>query len=103
AAMHFDQAPHHGQPQSKTSGTGPLPSRRAAVAEAIKYQGQNFRADPFAGVADGKPQVAASAFRAHLNVAAGGRESDRVGNQVPDDLVQTIGVAGDYSGLRVNL
>ena len=71
-------------------------ARRVGLAEALEDVRQERRLDADAGVADDeRVDAAASRASATSTLAAGGRELHRVRQQVPDHLLQAIGIADD--------
>ena len=61
---------------------------------------QVLRLDAFARIGDGETRVAAGALERELHAAAARRELDRIGEQVPDDLLQARGVAAHHERCR---
>jgi hypothetical protein len=74
-----------------------VPPRRAGVglAEAVEDVGEEFGLDADAGVGDADLDVRVDPLEEHLHPAALGREFDGVGEEVPDDLLQAIGIGDD--------
>jgi hypothetical protein len=72
-------------------------ARDSAVGlpEALEDVGQKFGADPCARVGDGDLGAVARAREPHLDRALARRELDGVREEVPEDLLETVGVAGD--------
>ncbi len=70
-------------------------ARRVALAETLEHVRQEFGTDPGAGVLHHDVHVAGRAAQVHADPPAAGRELDGVRDQVPYDLLQPIGVAGD--------
>ena len=76
------------------------------LAEPVEDVGQEIRADAHAVVAHPDLGVAvAGALQADLDAAAGRGELDGVREQVPDHLLQAVGIAGDRpaSGVEAQL
>src|SRR5438093_9663563 len=78
-------------------GTGTSALR---LSEAIEDVGQESRADPHPRVLDGNLGVAIGALEAHFDTTLSRRELDRVGQQVPHDLLQAVRVAAHGHGGR---
>jgi hypothetical protein len=81
----------------------PEPAVRAGgggvgLAEAVKDVGQEGGVDAFASVGDADDDAAIGAGDVNADGAAGGRELDGVAEQVPDDLLEAVGIAGDSAG-----
>ena len=93
AAVHLDQVADDRQAQPEAAG---LP-RRAGVGlpEALEHVGQEVGRDADAGVADRHLDVRVDALQPDLDTAAAAGELDGVGQQVPQHLLQPIGVARD--------
>src|SRR5262249_27450842 len=64
---------------------------------------QVFGFDPFAGVAHCDLDVGRFARDPHWALPGSGSEFDRVREQVPDRLLQSIGVSGDDAYGRIEL
>src|SRR5262245_48629483 len=103
SAMQLDQV--FDERQAKTEAAVPSGARRVGLAEAVKYIGQEIRADAFARVAHGDANVRVNALQPRFDAASLRGELDGVGEQVPDYLLQANGVAGDLAdfGGEVNL
>ena len=78
--------------------------RHAAVglAEALEDMRQEFGGQPDARVADRDFDARVDPLEAQLNLPVLRRELHRVGEQVPDDLPQPIGIAGDRAHVRID-
>ncbi len=76
---------------------------RVTLAEPLENVRQEFRLDPGAGISHRDRHRLAIAFDAHLDVAVPGRELDGVGNEIPDNLLQPIGIGGDLTELRIDV
>src|SRR5262245_33838962 len=83
--------------QAKTEAAVPSGARRVGLAEAVKYIGQEIRADAFARVAHGDANVRVNALQPRFDAASLRGELDGVGEEVPDHLLQANGVAGDLA------
>src|SRR5499426_464830 len=93
SAMQLDQV--FDERQSKAESAVPSGARRVGLAEAFKDIGQEIRADAFARVAHGDANVRVHALQARFDAASLRGELDRVGEQVPDHLLQAGGVTGN--------
>src|SRR6266511_3165101 len=78
--------------QSKAEYAVPSGARRVGLSEAVKDIGQEIRADAFARVAHGDADVRVHALQARFDSTSLRSELDRVGEQVPDHLLQSRGV-----------
>ena len=72
------------------------------LPEAVKHVGQRRGGDPLSIVGDNQLHMGIDSFQPNLDLAALGRELDGVGDQVPDDLFQAPGVAGDQADACVD-
>src|SRR5687767_13034256 len=90
-AVQLHQVTHNRQTQTETA----MYPRRAALelAEPVEDEGEKSRLDPLAGVAHGEPDVRAFAFETDRDLSFRRRELDGVGQQVPNDLLQTVRVS----------
>ena len=90
-AMQLDELLHDGQAKSQPAVLSP----RGAIAlpEAIEYEGKQPGLDPLARICDDDSGVCTRMIEQDLYAPARGRELDRVGEQVPDDLMQADGIA----------
>ena len=98
AAVQLDQVAHDREPEPQaavhTRGGGIL------LAEAVEDVGEEGRVDPRAGVGHVDGHAAVLPRQRDADAPAFGRELDRVGQQVPDDLLQPPRVAEDRLGVR---
>src|SRR5262245_15946199 len=97
AAVHLDQLLYQRQAQAQAAVTARV--RSVLLSEAVKNAGQEFGRNAFARVAHGERQARPRALECHFHSPAFGREFDGVGEQVPDDLLQPLGVPRDLPGL----
>src|SRR5262249_30611051 len=99
AAVHLRQVAHYRQSEPYP----PLPARARAVAlaEAVEDERQKVRSDSEARVADRDFDILPYAFQLHLDLSSVGSELDRVCNQVPHDLAETVGIARHRARLIV--
>ena len=86
AVVDVDQVLDDGQPDAEPGEA--LAGAGLLLAEALEDLRQEFRADAAAAVGDGDFVLIAVGARIHVDAPAGGRELDRVGEQVPDHLLQ---------------
>src|SRR5437588_7617325 len=71
-----------------------LPGNRAvSLSKAIEDMRQELRADAFTVVTDGDFNLGIRAFHLNFHVAVNRSELNGIREQVPDDLLQTIGVS----------
>ena len=99
AAVQLDDVADDRQAQAEAAGL----ARRAGVglAEPLEHERQELRLNADAGVADDDLDVRVDALEPHLHAAALRRELDGVRQQVPDHLLQAIGIAGDRADARI--
>src|SRR5499426_1674491 len=90
SAMQLDQV--FDERQSKAESAVPSGARRVGLSEAVKDIGQEIRADAFARVAHGDADVRVHALQARFDSTSLRSELDRVGEQVPNHLLQSRGV-----------
>jgi hypothetical protein len=88
-----------GQAQAETAvlpfaGTVGLP-------KTVENVRQKFRRDAFAVVGDDDFDVRIDLFEPHLHFPVALGKLYRVREQIPDDLLQAVGVAGNRSGVRI--
>src|SRR5262245_22788581 len=95
SAMQLDQV----FDESKAEAEAAVPSgaRRVGLSEAVKDIRQEITADAFARVAHGDANVRVYALQERFDAASLRRELDRVGEQVPDHLLQARWVAGNLA------
>src|SRR6266542_6408183 len=91
SAVQLHQMAHDRQPQTETA----VRPRRASLelAETVEDKGEKLRLDPLAGVAHSDRNMRSLAFEADRDLPSCGRELDGIGHEVPDDLLQTVGVS----------
>src|SRR5262249_6667469 len=82
--------------------TDPEPTlgpRRRAVGLAKTLEGtlQKLRLHPPSGVGDADLEVIVQPAKIHGDPPANGSELDRVGDEVPDDLLEAVGISDDSS------
>src|ERR1700722_10374925 len=101
--MQLDQTAYDRQTQAQ-SGALTI-GARVALTKSIEYEGQEFGLDPKTGVANGDFDVRGDPLRVNLDAPILGRELDRIGEQIPEDLPQPIRVTGHWArcGVEQNL
>jgi hypothetical protein len=92
-AVHLDELARDREADAETA----CPASRAAVglAEALEDVRQKTGDDPASRVGDAQYDLGIRSRQGDLDASVGGRELDRVREQVGDDLLQPIGVATD--------
>src|SRR5690349_9178582 len=84
------------------SETAMYPRRtRIRLTKAIENVRQKLFTDAHARITDNNLDMRIDALELHLDLPAFGRELHGVAQEVPDDLLQTIGVPGDRTSLRI--
>src|SRR5262245_14741350 len=91
------------QRQTKTQSAYAPRACHIALSEPLEDVRQEFRLDAFAVIAHDDGDVRVRAFERDFDAPAFGRELDRIREQVPDDLLQTVDVARDLAGERVQV
>src|ERR1044071_3703890 len=83
---------HQGQPDSQAA----MGARAAAVglAKALEDVRQEFGVDADAVVGDAKLNIAIVPLERSLNPTTALRELYGIGQQIPDDLLHPVGIAG---------
>jgi hypothetical protein len=90
-AVQLDEVAHDRQSESKSAVT---PRRRAVgLTEALEHVRQELRLDPEAGVGHAQLQMRGGTRERDADPAVGRRELHGVGEQIPDHLLQAIGIA----------
>src|SRR6188508_2287152 len=91
STVQLDQMAHDRKAQPEAA----MGSRRRAVAltKALEDVRQKILTDTFAIVTDAQLGLHPFALQVDLDLAALGRELDRVGEQVPDNLLQARGIS----------
>jgi hypothetical protein len=88
--MQFHQMAHYRQPQAETAMCPPRVAFE--LAEAVEDEGEKLRLDPHAGVAHNDRDVLDLALKTDSDLPSSGCELDSVGQEIPDDLLQAVGV-----------
>jgi hypothetical protein len=82
---------HDRKPQTEAAGLPGCPD--LGLPKPLENIRQEVRADTHTGIADDDLDVRIHSFQPHLDATALRRELHRIGQQVPDDLLQAIGIA----------
>src|SRR5204862_5483811 len=88
--MQLNQMPHDGQPQSESALRAR--SRTVGLTETIENVREELRSNADARVGYVDSYLRIPAFGGDFDLSAFRRELDRIGKQVPEDLLQTIGI-----------
>jgi hypothetical protein len=72
------------------------------LTEPLEHEGQEIWGNAATGIADGDLNMRIHSRQPQLHLATTRRELDRVGQQIPDDLLEAIGVSGDGCCQRLN-
>src|SRR5690242_18553384 len=89
ATVQLNQMTHNRQPESHAAM---LPARLLIrLPEAIENVWQKVGCNALAGIADHDLEMRVHSLRTNLDPPAARRELDRIGQQVPDDLLQPYG------------
>ena len=73
----------------------------ASLAKSIEDMREEFGADSDTGIADADVSPPGRMAQANIDGVALPCELDRVGKQIPDDLLNAISIAPDQSGWRL--
>src|SRR5438876_1080008 len=92
-----------GQDSRTSRAPAPVRARRRAVAlaEAIEDERQDLRPDSLTGVAHHDLDVGGGLSQEDPDAASARRELDRVHQEVPDNLLQTVGCAPHGAGVGI--
>ena len=96
--VQLDELPNDGQPEIESRVT--LGRRVIGLAEALEHVWQKVRADALSRIDDPELDAIVQAFDENINTSAGGREFNRIPNQIPDHLLQPARVSVDGCGGR---
>jgi hypothetical protein len=99
AAVELGDVPHDGEPESEA--TMHATSAGFGLPEGIEDEREELGRDPAPAVGHGDLDVRAHALEHDLHRPALRRELDGVGQQVPDELLQTVRITGDQPRLGV--
>ena len=100
ASVHFDDVPH--DRQSDTQSGGLTRGARVGLSKTVKDMRQEFGTDAHARVADDDLDVGIDPFNPYLYPTILRRELDGVGQQIPKNLLQSIGIAVDASNVWID-
>src|SRR5690349_2685202 len=92
-AMQFNQLAHDGEPESKPAV--PSSARRVELTEAIKDVEEKLRMDASSRITDGNFNLGIAALQPHPHVPPFRGKLDRIGQKIPDNLLEPVGVGGD--------
>ena len=97
AAVHFDDVSHNRQPEPQSAGL----ARRASLrlSKPFEHVRQEVRTNADARVADDDFDVRVHAFEPDLDAPFLRRELHRIRQKIPDDLLQSIGIARDRTDM----
>ena len=98
--MQLHQVLDDGQPEAQT--TEAALRTRVLLPKPVEHVRQELRRDAGAGVVNHDRRLGAGALQPQLHAARLRRELDGVRQQVPDDLLQAIGVARDGADALVD-
>src|SRR5688572_20551740 len=87
--------------QAQTEPTMSASSSTFSLAEWFKHVRDEVRPDPLPGIADDNLDMRVDPLDAHLYPSLARREFDGIGKKIPDDLLQTAGIPGDGSRIRI--
>src|SRR5262245_58021057 len=91
------------QRQTKAQSADAPRARHVALSESLEDVRQEIRLDAFAVVAHDDGDVPVHAFERDFDAPAFLCELDRIREQIPDDLLQTVVVARDLAGERIQV
>lgn len=89
--MEFDELFYDGEAEAETAVLAR--GRGIGLAETLEEIRKEFGSHSGAGVAHTQHEVVVVALQAHIDPPMRGREFDRVGQQVPDDLLESGAIA----------
>src|SRR5262245_25671966 len=98
--MHLDDVSDDGQADAQAAILAR--GRAVGLAKPIEDVRQKSGIDAYAGVRERDLDLALDAPEARFDAPAFIRELDGVREQIPDDLLQTVGVAEDHAVRRLN-
>src|SRR6267142_5127012 len=91
--------PHNREPQAKS--TMLARGRAVGLAETIEYIRKETRTNTLTSVTYAELEVVCGAFHLYLNTSAARRELDRIRQQVPNDLLQTVCITHGVACRRI--
>src|SRR5439155_10582192 len=92
AAVEFDDVPHDGEPESEAMSTA---DRRLLLPEAVEHEGEEVRSNPLASIAHRDSRQRVGPLQPDVHPAPRWRELEGIGQEVPDDLLESIGIGRD--------
>ena len=101
SAMELDEMAHDPQPESQPPELPPRPA--VSLAEAFEQMRSDFRLESNSRIADGQAYLLIVARKRDTNLAARRRELDRVRQQVPNHLLEAVGIDGDRPDILLEL
>src|SRR5579872_2046499 len=99
ASMQLDQRLDDREAQSQSAITAR--DRRITLPKAVEHEGQKLGLDTNAGVLDDDLDVRVHTLQNHLDSAARRRELHGVGEEIPQYLLQAVGVATNPADARI--
>src|SRR5262249_29060751 len=99
-AMQFHKMVNNCETKTQTAMLSSTPT--FCLPEAVKDIRQKVGPNSLPCVAHNNFDVRVDPFESDLHTPALGRKIDRVGEEIPQDLLQPGGVAGDRTGVRVD-
>src|SRR5688572_30812970 len=87
--------------QAQTEPAVSASSSTFSLAEWIKDVRYEVWPDPLPGIAHDNLDMRINPLDAHLHASIARREFDGIGKKIPDDLLQTAGIPGDGSRIRI--
>src|SRR5438093_13714475 len=97
-AVQFDQVTHDGETKSDASVLTGRPT--VGLPETLEDVRQEIWRNSDPGIADDDLDMRIDPFESHLDNAVLWREFDGIRHEVPDDLLQPIGITRDRRGGR---
>src|SRR5688572_11654560 len=85
-AMEFDECAYDRQSQTETA----VAAASFGLPQGFKEMRQAVGGDAFAGICDRQSKVVGIVFQTYPNASAPRRELQRVGNEIPDDLLKSF-------------
>jgi len=100
-AVYLDEVSRNSE--SETQSTMLSSSRAISLSEAFKDVGQELLVDSLAGIRNTDFDRAASLRNLYANTPAAVRKLHRIRQQIPNDLLQPVCVAGNHRGRGVEM
>src|SRR5215472_12013291 len=98
--MHLDDMTHDGQ--TKAQAAVLARGRAVRLTESVENVRQELRLNAHAGVIDRDLDLCPSSCQPPFDAPALVRKLDRVGEQIPDGLLQAVGIAEDQAASILN-